>query len=202
MRKARIDETPNYKTVDLERLDKANIGARYYTARLRDIPDGFSHKATLLDYVARLHLPHKDPKHCKSLLLHGPHGSGKTAAGSLILVEVMARSPAIVYFDLAAYVDRYAFDPKTETGDGQPLWRLMTRDAQFLVLDDLGSAKDSDWSSRWVEAVLTERYHRLLTTIITTNVDLDTLWERVPRLKHLSQEAYQTITFDGVPWRG
>lgn len=201
MKRDKVDQEPDYKSVDLKRLDRANIGARYFSARFDNIPDSAKHKTALTDYVSRLHLPQSHRDSCKSLLMHGPHGSGKTAAGSLVLVEVMARSPALVYFDLAVNIDHYAFHRDVTNDQGQPIWKLLTRDAQFLVLDDLGSAKDSDWTARWIETVLTERYHRLLTTIITTNVELDVLYERVPRLQHLVKEAYQTIEFDTINWR-
>lgn len=202
MKLPKLSRKPNYSTVDLERLDQANIGARYFTARLTGIPDAASHKKPLLEYVDRLHLPSNHADACKSLLLHGPHGAGKSAAASLILVEVMARGPSLVHFDLASNIDHYAFNRDVRNDQGHPMWRLLTRDAHFLVIDDLGSSKATDWSARWIEAVLTERYHRLLTTVITTNVPLETLFDQVPRLQHLEREAYQTVEFAEINWRG
>lgn len=202
MSKAKIAKDPNYATVDIERLAKANIGARYFTARMDEIPDSASHKKPLLDYFAQLHMPAKRGASRRSLLFHGEHGSGKTAAAVLLLVEVMARAPALVYFELAANVDHYAMNRGSCDSEGQSIWRLLTRDAQFLVLDDLGMERETDWTSRWIEVVLTERYHRLLPTIITSNIPLDTLYKRTPRLKQLSADEYQLIEFDDLNWRG
>jgi len=202
MSKAKIAKEPDYSTVDIERLTKANIGARYFEARMEKIPDDASHKKLLLDYISQMHLPKKKGADCRSLLFRGEHGSGKTAAAVLILVEVMARAPALVYFELAANIDHYAMNRDARDSEGQPIWRLLTRDAQFLVLDDLGVERNTDWTSRWIEVVLTERYHRLLPTIITSNIDLDTLYKRTPRLKQLSADEYQLIEFDDLRWRG
>ena len=113
----------------------------------------------------------------------------------------MARSPALVYFELAANVDHYAMNRGSCDSGGQSIWRLLTRDAQFLVLDDLGMERDTDWTSRWIEVVLTERYHRLLPTVVTTNLEREKLIERVPRLAQLEKDEYTTMVFDDVGWR-
>lgn len=202
MERAKLIDEANYKSVASDLLDKANVGCRYYGNWIEDIPKAAPQRSPLLDYLSRLHVSHKEPERCKSLLLHGEHGTGKTAAASMILVEAMARGPIQVYFELAANIDHYAMNRGMADKDGESIWSILTRKAEILVIDDLSAQRDSDWTSRWIEAVLTERYHRMLSTIVTTNEPLQKLYKRVPRLKHFAGDEYQVVEFGSdVKWR-
>lgn len=63
--------------------------------------------------------------------------------------------------------------------------------AEFLVLDDLGAEKVTEWGLSQLQILINERYEGLLTTVITSNVSLDKLAEvlgddRIPsRIKRM-----------------
>lgn len=190
---------PDYPSVDVSRLTRANIGRRYYGVKLNAINDDLPHKQKLLKYVEAL------PDVAQTgdgLVLLGGHGQGKTAAACRILAEAMARAPLRAYFVLAQNLDHYAMHRDVKTEDGASIWRMITRDAQFLVIDDLAAERDTAWTSQWVELVLTERYHWMLPTIITSNSSKEDVIERYPRVGNLVGDAYHVIELAGTNWRG
>lgn len=193
-----LRDAPDYPSVSLSRLERANIGRRYYGTKLHAINSEVEHRQKLLDYVASL------PDVSKSgigLLLLGGHGQGKTAAACRILAEAMARAPLCAYFVLAQNLDHYAMHRDVKNEDGASIWKLITRDAQFLVIDDLAAERDTAWTSQWIELVLTERYHRMLPTIITSNSPEEGVTKRYPRVGNLVGDAYHVITMAGMNWR-
>ena len=51
------------------------------------------------------------------------------------------------------------------------------RIAEFLVLDDLGDTRFTDWSISQLQVLINYRYEYLLPTVITSNLDLNQLAE-------------------------
>lgn len=195
----RLRPEPDYGMVSMSRIERANIGSRYHTAKLTAIDDDTVQKEPLLNYVKTL------PKNLEKgygLILRGPDGVGKTAAACRILMEAMARGPVNTYFVLAQNIDHHAMNRRDRTEDGGSVWNMIVRDAHFLVIDDLAAERKTEWTSQWVELVLTERYHRLLPTIVTTNPGDEDVFDRYPRLKQLAADSYKVIAFTGQNWRG
>jgi DNA replication protein DnaC len=70
------------------------------------------------------------------------------------------------------------------------------KDHPFLIIDDLGSEKDTEWSKETIYSIINSRYKENLTTVITTNAD--TLQDKVmSRLK-----SGVVIEFGGDDQRG
>ncbi len=195
-----LRETPIYKNVGKTALVSANIGERYWLADLCAGPCAGSPYALALRGYAR-ELP-DNSEVGMGVLLWGPHGSGKTSAACRLLVEAMARGPALCYFIDAADIDWYANHRTEITVEGARVWDLITRDAQFLVIDDLGAENDATWRAPSVERVLTSRYHWKLPTFITSNLNPRDLYERCPRIGHLAPETLIEVEVSGVTWRG
>lgn len=200
MQRERLSEEPNYKGVDEARLHRADIGERYWKADLYNPPVAevpYGKKVT--DYFAAMH---ELERHGCGMLLYGPHGSGKTSAACRYLIEAMARAPVQARFVSADDIDWLSTNRREETREGARMWDLVVRDAQFLVIDDLGAEDDAEWKSPAVAHVLSQRYNRKLSTVITTNLKPEALYKRCPRLGQLSVEVYEEIEVSGVRWRG
>ncbi len=189
-----LKAAPNYNKLDKTFLAKANIGQRYWkNNRLHELPSEAKWAVKAGDYVDQMHHLERDGI---GLLLIGEYGRGKTTAACRVLMEAMARGPVVVYFVRADDLDWVARHREEETPDGLRKWDLIERDAQFLVIDDLGSERQADWNARWIEHVLSVRYDWQLPTIITSNISLNDLYEQVPRLNHLA-DSYRIIETDG-----
>lgn len=103
-----------------------------------------------------------------SLLITGPTGSGKThqaygAVRSLLGAGVRLRWQAVTSADLhAQFRPRPHHDPEREI---QELGRC-----PLLILDDLGAAKQSEWTEELTYRLINRRYTEMLPTLITTNL--------------------------------
>ncbi|MFF8467937.1 ATP-binding protein [Streptomyces griseus] len=112
-----------------------------------------------------------DPDTAGSLLLTGTTGTGKTyqaygalhriaAAGSTHPYEIRATTAADMYGLLR---------PKgSERGTEEELKRLVR--VPLLVLDDLGSAKASEWTEEITYRLINERYNACRPTLYTSNL--------------------------------
>lgn len=103
-----------------------------------------------------------------SLLLAGPTGTGKTHEAYAALQKLaysLARG-TIVFTTMA---DLYA---RLRPSSGLDVEREISRfmKASVLILDDLGSAKASEWTEEVDYRILNHRYEYVLPTLITTNV--------------------------------
>ena len=198
MERNKLSERADYKSVDHERLDKANIGERYWFADLaRGRAEDAAYAKRLREYVLDLH---KHERSGYGVLLWGKHGSGKTSAASRLLIEAMARGPIQVRFETVDDIEWYARNRNETTKEGARIWDLLTRDTQFLVIDDLGAEDDAEWKAPALANVLSQRYNRLLTTILSSNLDPELLAERCPRVGQLV-DSYMTVEVCGVDWR-
>lgn len=108
-----------------------------------------------------------------SLLIAGPTGSGKThqaygAVRSLLGAGVRLRWQAVTSADLhAQFRPRSNHDPEREI---QELGRC-----PLLILDDLGAAKQSEWTEELTYRLINRRYTEMLPTLITTNLPTEEL---------------------------
>lgn len=126
--------------------------------------------ATHPDVTAWALLTAADPDQARSLLLTGTTGTGKThqAYGALRLLaeagperyELIATTAADLYGRLRPNA--------TPGGTEYELGRL-TR-IPLLLLDDLGSAKTSEWTEEITYRLINERYNHCRLTIFTSNL--------------------------------
>jgi DNA replication protein DnaC len=182
---------------------KANIPTRYHKVTppwSDEFPESlqFEDSGLITDYVSNM--PKMD-KAGMGLLLLGPHGTGKTALACRVLAESMARGQHVAHFCFASEIDWCARHRGDETASGAKRWQLLTRDAQWLVIDDLGMERDAEWNRRWLEEVLTSRYAWKVPTIITSNWSAEEIEERSPRLHQLMKDAYTVVDCTGISWR-
>lgn len=115
--------------------------------------------------------------HGRSLLIVGTTGTGKTdqaygAVRSLLAAGVRLRWRAITAADLYAELR-----PRPDH-DGERELRDLSR-CPLLILDDLGAAKTSEWTEEITMRLINYRYNEMLPTLITTNLGVAELRERI-----------------------
>ena len=102
----------------------------------------------------------------KGLFLHGEKGTGKTKLAAIIANE-RARTGHPVLFasvpDLMADIRR-SFKDETTSEAVQAV-----KNAPFLVLDDLGAEKMTEWVGEQLFCIVNHRYNERLATVVTSN---------------------------------
>lgn len=114
-----------------------------------------------------------DPETAGSLLLTGTTGTGKTHQAYGALRRIAAAGPTHYEIRATTAADMYGLlRPKgSERGAEEELRRLCR--VPLLLLDDLGSAKTSEWTEEVTYRLINERYNACRPTIYTSNLPAD-----------------------------
>ena len=114
------------------------------------------------------------------LFLHGSCGVGKTHLAVAIAFHAMERQKLSVLFavvpDLLDHL-RATFDPGSGVAYDDRFNAI--RNAQLLVLDDLGTENTTPWAREKLYQIFNHRYNERLPTVITSNQDFKRIEERV-----------------------
>ncbi|MDQ2713293.1 MAG: ATP-binding protein [Chloroflexota bacterium] len=131
------------------------------------------------------------------LLLIGPNGCGKTHLAAAIANLRLENGSLVLFATVPDLLDhlRAAFAPTSNEVYDQLFARM--REAELLVLDDLGTQQSSPWANEKLFQLLNYRYNSRFPTVITANnKGLQAVDERIR--SRLSDAGLVTaITFDG-----
>lgn len=101
------------------------------------------------------------------LLLHGSPGCGKTYRAARYLIRwIETGRPDPLFVGWPALLDARRRSFSGEEADPY----LAAKLAPFLVIDDLGAEKPSEWTVETAFGLIDYRYNWLLPTVITTNL--------------------------------
>lgn len=114
-----------------------------------------------------------NPTTAGNLLLTGTTGTGKTHEAYGALRAVAAAGPSVYEIRATTAADMYGLlRPKgSERGAEEELRRLAR--VPLLLLDDLGSAKATEWTEEVTYRLVNERYNSCRPTIYTSNLPAD-----------------------------
>ncbi len=132
------------------------------------------------------------------LLLIGRNGCGKTHLAAAIANQHLAMGSLVLFATVPDLLDhlRATFAPTSTTVYDQ-LFSSM-REAELLVLDDLGSEQNSSWASEKLFQLLNYRYNSRFPTVITTNnLRLQSVDERI-RSRLTDKSLVTEVTMDRV----
>ncbi|MCD2468630.1 ATP-binding protein [Streptomyces sp. MBT42] len=132
----------------------------------------------------------------RSLLIVGTTGTGKTyqaygAVRSLLIAGVRLRWKAITAADLYAELrPRPGHDGERELMD-------LAR-CPLLIIDDLGAAKNSEWTEEVTMRLINRRYNAMLPTLITANLGMTDLRAHIgDRVASRLTEMTDRVILDG-----
>lgn len=103
------------------------------------------------------------------LVLVGPNGCGKTHLAAAIANQNLGNGSVVLFTvvpDLLAHL-RSTFGPHSTEAYDQRFAKM--REAELLVLDDLGAHQSSAWASEKIFQILNYRYNSGFPTVITAN---------------------------------
>lgn len=133
-------------------------------------------------------------------ILTGTYGSGKTHLAAAIGNERLAQGDVVLFITAPDLLDhlRSTFGPSSEVGYDEQFERI--RSAQLLILDDLGAENPSPWAGEKLYQLLNHRHSRRLPTVITTNVDLDSIEGRI-RSRMLDESLFRHASISAPDYR-
>jgi len=113
------------------------------------------------------------------LILEGSYGGGKTHLATAVGNERLKRGELVIFMTVPDLLDhlRSTYSPSSESSYDAVFDRV--RDANLLILDDLGVENPSPWAHEKLFQLLNHRYTYKKSTVITTNVSLDDLDPRL-----------------------
>ena len=114
------------------------------------------------------------------LLLTGTFGCGKTHLAAAIANARLNSGQSALFLLVPDLLDhlRAAYNPNNETSYDDLFDQV--RNTPLLILDDLGTQSSTPWAQEKLFQLLNHRYNAQLSTVITTNQNLD---ELEPRLR-------------------
>ena len=112
------------------------------------------------------------------LLLMGGFGCGKTHLAAAIANEVISLGIETLFLTVPDLLDwlRYTYS-SSETTYEQRFEEI--RKINFLILDDLGTHNATDWAREKLFQIINYRYIHKLPTVITTNLNMAQIEDRV-----------------------
>lgn len=112
----------------------------------------------------------------RNLFLYGSTGVGKTFLSHCIARELINKSYSVIYFTAFELFDIIA-KSKFEKDDAASLMYEHIFDCDLLIIDDLGTELVNAFTSSQLFLCLNERLLNQKSTIISTNITLDSLVE-------------------------
>jgi len=113
----------------------------------------------------------------KGFLMHGNPGTGKTLLGAIMLNELILRwGRSGKFLNLSRkYFQKIRDTYSEESANYGRSWDIIDElcNIPFLVLDDFGIQRGTDWEMEMLYELVDARYSEKRFTVITTNQDLD-----------------------------
>jgi len=147
-------------------FDVTNIGMRFRNCTVEEIPKDAKYKAIIEDWQKNIK-EYVDKG--KWLLLWGGFGTGKTAAASIILKEVLLRNGSAFMLNQDELVD-YKLN-SSDVSFGSFSLESVVKDSNILLLDDVGASRDKEIVRELIEWVCRSRYDSERSLIATTNLN-------------------------------
>lgn len=194
-------ECPIYRYAYKDQLVKCGIYERYQWATLEKIREmGIPDKNAFDRVSAFVDRLDDNLKQGNGLILKGNVGTGKTTLAAAVIQEMVRRGMTSCYFvPLASLLDEI-FSRK---GDGQKEYINMLKNCRLLVIDDLGQEHSEGWVQLKFENIISERYNRCRSTILTTNLGSEQMKGRyTERIIDRFRESCDVINFAGASLRG
>jgi DNA replication protein DnaC len=124
----------------------------------------------------------------ESIVLTGDTGSGKTHLAVAILRESVKAGKVInskgaiftTVPDLLLSI-RSGFGNSSGFEQSEEDFVNEYAKTPFLILDDLGAEKSTEWATATLSAIIDKRYRELLPTVYTTNLTLDEISNQLSR---------------------
>ena len=176
--RAEQERLQNIKDHPEKTLTACGVGRRYLSCSFETFRGAEKFKAICKTLIEKP----------ESIVLTGDTGSGKTHLAVAILREFVTAgkviSPRDAIFttvpDLLLSI-RSGFGDSSGFTQSEEDFVNSYAKTPFLILDDLGAEKSTEWATATLSAIIDKRYRELLPTVYTTNLTLDEIGNQLSR---------------------
>ena len=107
--------------------------------------------------------------------VYGPAGSGKTGAAVVAARRASQAGNRVVFYDAASALEKVRDE---HIHQGFSNFERRIREIPFLVLDDLGIERSTEYAVDVLGKIVRHRHAGQLSTLVTTNVEIDEWFNR------------------------
>jgi len=112
----------------------------------------------------------------QGLFIYGPRGTGKTMLASIIANERVKKGKPVLFSSVPDLMG----DIRATFHKGNTEETLQSvKSAAFLILDDLGAERMTEWVGEQLFTIINYRYNEKLPTVITSNYDTEEIVGRM-----------------------
>lgn len=154
----------------------ANFNYDWYSEGYIDEVMGISALENIMNVTGDVNAFLSDFPSGQNLLFYGDTGVGKTFLTHCIAKELLDQGHSVLYLsaiDLFDLFSRYAFDHDSETDYREAFSQIL--DCELLIIDDLGTELSNTFTNSRLFYCINERINAGLSTIISTNLNLQEL---------------------------
>lgn len=179
-------------------MEQSRIGERFKDRRF----DTFKTNTSNIEaYKACLSYTKKFNKNGNGLLLVGEYGTGKTHLAVAMIHELAKQSVYGVFVTTPDLLQKIRTGFNSEDSKANEIMDIV-KTTEFLVLDDLGAEKVTDWVREQFYMIINARYENMLPTVITTNLSFKELEKQIgKRIVSRIIEMTDGVLFDGKDYR-
>jgi|GEM_PF-3561844 len=113
----------------------------------------------------------------KGIYLYGSPGTGKTYLSVCLVKELSKVGIRCLFIPMIDFIDKVR-NESFKLDEENVGYEIKTRNIEFLVLDDFGSEKLTEWVEKLIHSIVDYRYRRNLPTIFTSNYSLEEMLSR------------------------
>lgn len=134
------------------------------------------------------------------LLLKGGYGCGKTHLAAAIANYQLELGKPVLFVNTPDLLDhlRASYGPGATSSYDDRFDQV--RNASLLILDDLGSHSNTEWAQEKLYQIFNYRYNARLPTVITTNVELESVELRI-RSRMVDPSLVQVVHISAPDFR-
>lgn len=138
-----------------------------------------------------------DPNAINNLLFYGDTGLGKTFLSNCVANELIHSCHSVIYLTAIELFNTYSRSEFNKEADQSEIAQEITN-CDLLIIDDLGTELANSFTNSRLFYCINERLLKNKSTIISTNLSLDKLYEQYSdRIFSRIVHSYKTLKFFG-----
>jgi DNA replication protein DnaC len=137
-----------------------------------------------------------------SLFIYGSYGTGKTHMAVAIARELLLQGRKVVFTSVPRLLFEIRKAFQEDTRETEAVYVEKYSSCEFLVLDDFGLEKATEWARQTMDYIIYQRDNLLKPVVITSNLSLDEIARKIDgRIASRIAGMGKIVQFNGPDFR-